>query len=535
MARTSPPTSNGYSSTSSGIFIDSACGWRNVWTSEETSMTESFETRTRREFLRYCGATALLMTRFAEAWAEEPGSAGAAATERALRALAEDLEGDLLLPADPLFEPARQIGWNVMLPERRPDLIVRAANQADVVRTLAFARDQQRRVAVRGGGHSWCASAVRAGGVMLDLGRFNSLSIDPSAGTALVGPTVRGTEFLRALVPHGLMFPVAYCPTVPLGGFLLNGGNGLNYNRWGSACSHVLAIDLVLADGRELTVSNEVEPDLFWAARGAGPGFFAVATRFHVALRPLPRAVTLSSFDFPLEQAATAYRLADDLSASLARDAMLAVGVKTASPGTPAAGQVVVNVLGIAFADTSDQATTLLAPLNGDPRVQSALTSLVNAPTDLNGVHGAVGAALPGGHRYLADNIWSNQPLATVLEGMAEHYAQAPSPASNLMVPCFHPEFALEGTAHSMWGRNLIYQYALWTDPTTDERNRAWHDGAMAMLDPHGVGRYVGEADLTRSRDSARECYAPAAWERLRALRATYDPDGLFFDYLGMA
>ena len=328
---------------------------------------------------------------------------------------------------------------------------------------------------------------------------------------------------------------MAYCPTVPLGGFLLNGGNGLNYNRWGSACSHVRAIDLVLADGREITVSDENHPDLFWAACGAGPGFFAVATRFHVALRPLPRALTLSSFVFAFEDAATVWRLVDDLSSSLSRDAGLSVGITTAPQGSANAGKVIVSVLGIAFADNRDQAATLLAPLNGDLRVKKALSSAVNVPSDLNGLHGAVGAALPGGHRYVADNIWSNQPLATVLEGMAEHYAKAPSAVSNIMAPCFHPEFALEGTAHSMWGRQLVLQYTLWTDESMDAPNQAWHADAMSLLDSHKVGRYVGEADLTRSRDPARECYAPPAWQRLRALRAAYDPGGLFFDYLGMA
>lgn len=498
-------------------------------------MNDRTESPGRREFLGYSAATALLLSRFATAWAGETGTPTAVAIERALRDLAESVDGDLLLPGDPRFEPVRNIGWNVIVPERQPDLIVRAANQSDVVRTLAFARAQQRRVAVRGGGHSWCASAVRDGGVMLDLGHLNSISIDPVSATASVGPTVRGTELLRELAPHGLAFPVAYCPTVPLGGFLLNGGNGLNYNRWGSACSNVLAIDLVLADGREVTVSSEEYPDLFWAARGAGPGFFAVATRFHLALRPLPRALTLSSFVFPADEIPTACELVDDLSGRVARDLNLVLGIASAPRDAAGSHGVTANILGVAFVDSSDEAAAVLAPLNDDPRVKRALASTINAPGDLNGLHAAVGAALPGGYRYAADNIWSNQPLATVLEGVAEHYATAPSPVSNLMVPVFHPDFSLDGTAHSMWGRHLVYEYAIWTDPATDAANQAWHAGVMALIDPHRVGRYVGEADLTRSRESARECYAPEAWDRLRALRGTYDPDGLFFDYLGMA
>lgn len=498
-------------------------------------MNDPIESTGRREFLGYAGATTLLMSRFATVWAGDTGAPTAASIERALHALAESVDGEILLPGDVRFEPVRNISWNAWVPERQPDLIVRVANQADVVRTLAFARAQKRRVVVRGGGHSWCASAVRDGGVMLDLGRLNTLSVDPAAATASVGPAIRGTELLAELAPHGLAFPVAYCPTVPLGGFLLNGGNGLNYNRWGSACSNVLAIDLVLADGRELTVSSNKHPDLFWAARGAGPGFFAVATRFHLALRPLPRALTLSSFVFPQAEIATACQLVDDLSARVSRDLNLVLGITAAPIDSADSNSVTANILGIAFVDDKDEAASVLAPLNDDPRVKRTLSSTFNAPGDLNGLHAAVGAALPGGYRYLADNIYSNEPVATVLAGIAEHYATAPSRVSNIMVPCFHPDFSLSGTAHSMWGRQLVYQYAIWTDPATDAANQAWHAGVMARLDPHRVGRYVGEADLTRSRKSASECYAPEAWKRLRTLRENYDPDGMFFDYLGMA
>ncbi|MFT4585521.1 MAG: FAD/FMN-containing dehydrogenase [Gammaproteobacteria bacterium] len=243
----------------------------------------------------------------------------------------------------------------------------------------------------------------------------------------------------------------------------------------------------------------------------------------------------MSSFVFPYAEISTACQLVDDLSARVSRDVNLILGITAASVATADSNGATASVLGVAFVNTSDEACALLAPLNDDPRVKRALTSTINAASDLNGLHGAVGAALSGGYRYEVDNIWSNQPLATVLEGMAEVYTTAPSMVSNIMVPCFHPEFSLDSTAHSMWGRNLVYQYAIWTDPETDVAIQSWHADVMARLDPHMVGRYVGEADLTRSSESARECYAPEAWERLRTLRGTYDPEGLFFDYLGMA
>ena len=139
----------------------------------------------RREFLGYCGATAALIATTASSWAAQP-AADAAQTAKALHALADALEGDLLLPEDERFEPMRAIGWNRLLPERRPDLIVMAQSRADVVTTLGFARDHQRTVAVRGGGHSWVASAVRQGGILLDLSRMKSIVIDAASATATI-------------------------------------------------------------------------------------------------------------------------------------------------------------------------------------------------------------------------------------------------------------------------------------------------------------------------------------------------------------
>jgi FAD/FMN-containing dehydrogenase len=84
-----------------------------------------------------------------------------------------------------------------------------------------------------------------------------------------------------------------------------------------------------------------------------------------------------------------------------------------------------------------------------------------------------------------------------------------------------------------MSGRYLVFNYTVWIEAADDAANRSWHAGATALLDPHKVGRYIGEADLTRGPDVARQCYTPGAWARLRALRATYDPTGMFYDYLG--
>lgn len=486
----------------------------------------------RREFLGYIGASAALIASTATSWAAQPAAVDAATTTKALHVLADALEGDILLPENKRFEPLRNISWNRMLPERQPDIIVMAKSQPDVVATLRFAREQSRQVVVRGGGHSWCASSLRQGGVLLDLSHMRTLEIDAAQATATIGPAIRGFELIEQAGKHGLMFPVAHCPTVTLSGFLLNGGNGLNFSRLGNAASNVSAIDLVLADGRELTVSNEDHADLFWAARGAGPGFFAVATRYHLKLHPLPRAITMSAYVFPESAISTATELVDSLSAKMSRDVLLTLTIGAPPPELAADNDTIAAVVAIAYSDIQAEAEMALGPLNADPRVSDAASSTVNVATDLSTFLGLVGATLPGGHRNVVDNVWSNVSLETMLTDSPEYYATAPSKKSHIFAACFHPASKLDTTSYKWLGRYLVYNYTIWTDASDDDANRAWHVGATALLDPHKTGRYVGETDLTKEAGVAQQCYPPETWERLRELRATYDPAGMFYDYL---
>ncbi len=225
----------------------------------------------------------------------------------------------------------------------------------------------------------------------------------------------------------------------------------------------------------------------------------------------------------------------DSLSEKLSRDVGLFMSIGAPPSGLADDDGIVGTVAALAFTDSSADAEDALEPLNADPRVRHAVSSTVNAPTDLNALFGITGGSLPGGNRYLVDNIWSDAPLETILAGSPEHYANAPSAKSHVIALSVHPEFELQGTAHSMFGRYLVFNNTLWPDAVDDDANRAWHAGATALLEPHKKGRYVGEADLSKEPNVARQCYTPAAWERLRALRATYDPSGLFHDYLGTA
>ena len=116
----------------------------------------------------------------------------------------------------------------------------------------------------------------------------------------MIQPVISNRELARRLGEHGLAFPIGHCPTVKAGGYLLNGGMSWNMGHWGPACLSVEAVEFVTADGKLIKASATEHQDLFWAARGCGPGMFAVATRFHLKCYPLPRAIAASNYYFSL-------------------------------------------------------------------------------------------------------------------------------------------------------------------------------------------------------------------------------------------
>jgi FAD/FMN-containing dehydrogenase len=118
--------------------------------------------------------------------------------------------------------------------------------------------------------------------MLIDLSRLHDISIEPRSRIARVQPAVTGGELASALGEHRLAFPVGHCASVPMSGYLLAGGQGLNAGTWGPACFSIQSVNVVTADGQLVTADERHNADLFWAARGAGPGFFGVATRFQL-------------------------------------------------------------------------------------------------------------------------------------------------------------------------------------------------------------------------------------------------------------
>src|SRR5437016_5969297 len=178
------------------------------------------------------------------------------------------LHGELLTPSEPGYDEARRV-WNAMI-DKRPALIARCAGEADVVRSVQFARDYDLRVAVRGGGHSVAGYSTCDGGLLIDLSNMKGLRVDPVRRTAIAQPGLRLGEFDRETQGFGLATPLGIVANTGIAGLTLGGGLGWLNGKYGLACDNLVSAHVVTADGRLLIASAAEYEDLFWGLRGGG-------------------------------------------------------------------------------------------------------------------------------------------------------------------------------------------------------------------------------------------------------------------------
>ncbi len=185
-----------------------------------------------------------------------------------VRGLREAMRGQVLVPGETGYDEARKV-WNGTV-DRRPALIARCLDVADVQRALGFAVEHGLPVAVRGGGHSVAGFSTCNDGVLVDLGLMRTVSVDAQARVARAEPGVTGAEFDRATQKHGLATTLGVVSTTGIAGLTLGGGIGWLMRKHGLACDNLLSVDLVTADGRLVTASPDENPDLLWALKAAG-------------------------------------------------------------------------------------------------------------------------------------------------------------------------------------------------------------------------------------------------------------------------
>ncbi len=447
------------------------------------------------------------------------------------------IEGKVWWRADEGYEEARQAAvWNLLKPDRYPEVIVRPTGEEDVVAAVRLARERGLKVKARGGGHSWTASHIRDG-MLIDFADFKEVTIDPDARTATVTPGVYGIELVEALSEHGLFFPVGHCSDVGVGGFLLQGGFGWNGRALGPACASVQSIDVVTAAGELIHSDDTTNPDFVWAARGSGPGFFGVVTRFHLAVHPLPAALFASTYAYPIEvfDEVIPWFLETSSSLPAAVEPLLFATEPRGADGP------VIAVSAVSFLESEAEAHDALALLETCPVLERAtrrktmtptspaeLNALGATPTSFRELYAPGEALVAPRFRHCVDGMWTDAAPSLLARELRELFATMPTPESSVLFTPWR-EMDVPNGAFSMQASLYVSPVAAWTDPQDDGRCTAWATGQMRRLEPLAKGIQLADENLI---NRLAPFMAPDKLERLEQLRAQYDPDGLFHSYL---
>lgn len=433
--------------------------------------------------------------------------------------------------ADGYEQARRDAVWNALVPERYPEAIVLAESIDDVVGAVRHAREHGLKVKARSGGHSWTASSVREGALLIDLSRMDRIvSFDAEQRIAVVQPGVRGRELNGLLADHGLFFPSGHCPTVGLGGFLLQGGWGWLSRVIGPACLSVVGVDVVTASGELIHASMSENADWLWAARGAGAGYFGVVVGFHLRCHPRPPAIWEARHVYPMALRDEVLRWALEAEPSFPDELEFAI-MATAPRGplgevldAPAALVVMCSVM----SSGDEAAAAALALLDDCPVREHAEVAMAAQPRSFADLYDGPDSVEPEGYRWAADGMWTNAEADELVPALAELYDSIPPAPSHVFWYAWR-EQELPDAAISVQGALYLAAFAGWTDPRMDAEMLAWPAEQMRRLE--GLSRGIQLADENLVARRAR-FLSDENLSRLEALRAQHDPDGRFLSYL---
>ncbi len=445
-----------------------------------------------------------------------------------------NFRGKIFYKSDEGYEEAR-VGrlFNHRRPGRYPAAIFFPEDADDVIAAVKIAKEKNHKIAVRAGGHSWAAWSVRDEGILLDLKNLNNIEFDERTKITKAQPAVKGgTELRPFLQKHGLLFPGGHCPTVGIGGFLLQGGQGWNARGWGWACEFIEGIDVVTAAG-ELVYANATQhSDLYWAARGAGPGFFGVVVCFHLRSVPFPKALVASTYLYPLKHAQIILQWMQEIHATVSTNVeIVAIGQTAVIPSeiSNPKSEMVIIVHVLAFANSLEDGIKNLLPFETCPVIKEAYVHRTNYITSFEEQIKLQLDANPEGHRWVVNNAWLDGSPEKVSKQIAPAFTTLPNAKAFSLWYSMAPLRALPDMAFSLQSDIYFASYVIWENKEDDEKNKTWLKNIMKEIEPVTVGQYLGDSDFTVHQ---RKFIADKNFEKLQQIKKQRDPDNIFHSYL---
>jgi FAD/FMN-containing dehydrogenase len=437
-----------------------------------------------------------------------------------LDALRRAFSGSILEPGDDAYDAARCVHNGLI--DRRPALIARCRNTADVADAVKFARESGLEVCVRGGGHNVGGLGVIDDALMIDLAPMKGIHVDPGARTVRAQGGVLWRELNRETAVHGLAVTGGAISTTGIAGLTLGGGLGWLMAKHGLAADNLLSVELVDADGWVRQVSAQSDADLFWALRGGG-GNFGIAASFEYQLHPLSM-ITGGLIAHPIDAAADMLRFYREAVLSSSDDLMVFAGLVHAPDGSG----LKLAAMVVCHSGPPEEAERDLAPFTswGSPLVVEVGPMpypVMNTLLDANYPTGSLNYWLSSFTSNVSDEL-----IATA----TERFASIPTIQGAILFEHFHGAVCRIGATdtavpHREPGWNVLLP-TVWADPAATDANIAWtretHAALTPLLSERRWMNYLGD---DQDEAAVRNAYGPN-YDRLVELKRRYDPQNVF-------
>ena len=447
--------------------------------------------------------------------------------EAVLAELRARLRGDLISADDARYAAARAV-YNGMI-DRRPALIVRCVDVADVMAAVDFAREYGLTLAVRGGGHNGAGLGTCDDGLVIDLSLMKGTHVDPMARTVRAAGGCTWGDVDHATHAFGLATPSGIMSTTGVGGLTLGGGLGHLTRGCGLTIDNLLAVDMVLADGRFVTASADQHQDLFWAVRGGG-GNFGVVTSFLFKLHPIS-TVYAGPMLWHLDQAAEIMRwyrtfivqAPDEISGWFA---FLTVPSVAPFPEHLHAR----TMCGIVWCYTGplDNAETIFAPirrLGGRPALDFV------GPLPHPALQSLFDAFYPPGLQWYWRADFFKELSDDAIAQHLKHGSALPTQLSTMHL------YPINGAAGRVGRQDTAFSYrdVTWgqvivgvdPDPANAEKIKEWAISYWEALHPYSAGGAYVNMMMDEGQERVKAAYRDN-YERLVTIKNTYDPTNLF-------
>ncbi len=431
-------------------------------------------------------------------------------------------KGRVITPEDAVYDAARTVFYGGF--DRRPALIVKASDESDVSRAISLAGETGMELAVRSGGHSVAGHSMQDDAIVLDLSEMRALVIDPKVRTAWAQTGLTAGEYTNAAAAHGLATGFGDTGSVGIGGLTLGGGIGYLVRKHGLTIDNLLAAEIVTADGQVLCADAERHPDLFWAIRGGG-GNFGVVTRFQFRLHEvntvLGGMLVLPAAPEVIASFVEAAEAAPDGLSTIAN--IMPAPPMPFLPAEVHGRPVLMATLG--YAGAVDAGQRAVAPFRALAKPLADMVRPLRYPEvfqpEQKGYHPVAAS------RSLFADAVDRRTAQTILDYLQVSTASM-SVAQIRVLGGAMARVPVEATAFAHRKRRIMVNVAaLYKEPGEAFVHEGWAASLAAELRQGEPGVYLNFLG-DEGEERVRAAYPGPTWDRLRAVKARYDPTNFF-------